>query len=308
MSGEEPEEDPISMDLTTYQELAGATDILAEGDPLMPLLGLAGEVGQLVAEYKKRQRDVHGYRAFKDEVREELGDILWYAAALARNNDLDLGDIARRNLQKTQDLFGSGEPLAPHDLFDVGLSAEQRLPDRLTVTLVESEEVSKHGETLLRVRMYAGDTAVGDPLDDNSEHNDDYRYHDVFHLAHMAVLGWSPVIRRLLDRKRKEQPSIDRVQDGGRAAAIEEGLTAYVFTMAGEHSYFANIDHVPPSILKVCGKMTSHLEVSSRTIADWHHAVLAGYRAFRQVVEHHGGTLTADLVHRTLSYDSPPQR
>jgi len=301
-----PTSKAAAMDLSTYQELAGSTDILTKDDPLMPLLGLAGEVGQLIAEYKKRQRDVHGYRAFREEVREELGDILWYAAALARHNGLDLGDIAKRNLSKTHDLFRSGDALPAHELFDAGLTDDQRLPDRLTVTLVENEETSKRGERVLRVRMYAGETAVGDPLDDNSEHDDAYRYHDVFHLAHMAVLGWSPVIRRLLDRKRWNQPSIDRIQDGGRAAAIEEGLTAYVFTMAGDHSYFANLEHVPPSILKVCAKMTGHLEVSNRSIADWHQAILAGYSAFRKVVEHRGGTLTADLIGRTLSYDAPP--
>lgn len=37
--------------------------------------------------------------------------------------------------------------------------------------------------------MYDGAQPVGDPLDDNSEHDDPYRYHDVFHLAHMTVLG-----------------------------------------------------------------------------------------------------------------------
>lgn len=294
------------MEFNTYQELASGTDILIKDDPLMPLLGLAGEVGQLIAEYKKRQRDVHGYRAFREEVSEELGDILWYAAALARSNGLNLGDIAQRNLAKTNDLFRSGDTLEPHEPFDVELPEDQRFPDRLTVTLVENQETSRRGEPLLRVRMYTGESALGDPLDDNSEHDDAYRYHDVFHLAHMALLGWSPVMRRLLDRKRWQQPAIDRIQDGGRAAAIEEGLTAYVFTMAGDHSYFANLEHVPPSILKVCTKMTAHLEVSGRSIADWHQAILVGYRAFRHVVDNRGGTLTADLIGRTLTYDAPP--
>ena len=94
--------------------------------------------------------------------------------------------------------------------------------------------------------MYRGEQPVGDPLDDNSEHSDDYRYHNVFHLAHMAVLGWSPVMRRLLGCKRSELPTVDRVQDGGRAAAIEEGLTAYMFTMAGEHSFFSTLAPCSP--------------------------------------------------------------
>lgn len=307
MTTPEPQSEDEPMDLTTYQELSARTDILTADDPLMPLLGLAGEVGQLIAEYKKRQRDRQGYRAFEDEVSEELGDILWYAAALARHNGLDLGEIARANLAKTHDLFRSGTELPRQDPFDAGLPDGQRFPDQLTVTLVETEETSKHGERLQRVRMYAGDSPVGDPLDDNSEHDDDYRYHDVFHLAHMAVLGWSPVMRRLLDRKRSNQPSVDRIQDGGRAAAIEEGLTAYVFTMADAHSYFANLQHVPPSIIKTCAKMTAHLEVSARSLADWHQAVIAGYDAFRNVVAHRGGTLTADLNRRTLTYDAPPR-
>ena len=191
-------------------------------------------------------------------------------------------------------------------LFDQEAPADQRLPTRLTVTLVENEESTGRGETLQRVRMYRGDQPVGDPLDDNSEHSDDYRYHDVFHLAHMAVLGWSPVMRRLLGCKRSELPTVDRVQDGGRAAAIEEGLTAYVFTMAGEHSFFSTLAHVPPSVLKTCAKMSSHLEVSARSSADWHAAILAGYAAFRDVVSHHGGVLTADLEARTLTYEGPP--
>lgn len=293
------------MDINDYQDQAGQTDVLTGNADLLPLLGLAGEVGQLIAEYKKRERDKTGYRAFRDEVHEELGDILWYAAALARYNGFDLDEIARANLTKTRGLFRPAERIPPHDRFDQSAPADQQLPARLTVTFTESEEITERGEILQRVRIFRGDQPVGDPLDDNSEHNDDYRYHDVFHLAHMAILGWSPVMRRLLHCKRSELPSVDRVQDGGRAAAIEEGLTAYVFTMAAEHSFFTSLAHVPPSVLKTCAKMTAHLEVASRSMADWHAAILAGYEAFDQVVANRGGIITADLENRTLSYDGP---
>jgi hypothetical protein len=293
------------MELSDYQQLAGETDILMGDDELLPLLGLAGEVGQLIAEYKKRRRDKIGYRAFSDEVHEELGDILWYAAALARHNGFDLDEIARDNLGKTRGLFRAPEQLPPHNLFDKDAPAEQRLPTRITVTFVETEELTHRGEALQRVRMYRGNHPVGDPLDDNSEHDDAYRYHDVFHLAHMAILGWSPVMRSLLRRKRSVTPALDRVQDGGRAIAIEEGLTAYVFTMALQHSFFASLSHVPPSVLKTCAKMTAHLEVAARSTADWHAAIIAGYEAFRSVVDNRGGVLTADLERRTLSYDGP---
>lgn len=293
------------MELSEYQQHAASTDILASDNELLPLLGLAGEVGQLIAEYKKRQRDKTGYRAFRDEVHEELGDILWYAAALARHNGFDLDEIAQVNLDKTRGLFRAPGSLQPHELFDADVAAGQRLPTRLTVTLTETEETTKSGEILQRVRMYRGTQPVGDPLDDNSEHDDAYRYHDVFHLAHMAVLGWSPVIRALLHRKRSSNPAVDRIQDGGRAIAIEEGLTAYVFTIAAQHSFFTSYAHVPPSVLKTCSKMTAHLEVAARSTADWHAAILAGYTVFQHAVENRGGVITADLAQRRLSYDRP---
>ena len=144
------------------------------------------------------------------------------------------GRIAELNLAKARDLFSMGTVLDPVDPYDSAFPVDQQFPRRLTVTFVESEEVSKRGEQLLRVRMLRGAhprgdvEAIGDPLDDNSEREDDYRYHDAFHLSHMAILGWSPVLRKLLDCKRRGTPAVDRIQDGGRAVAIEEGVTAYV--------------------------------------------------------------------------------
>jgi hypothetical protein len=52
---------------------------------------------------------------------------------------------------------------------------------------------------------------------------------DVFHLAYAAVLGWSPVTRKLLDRKRRSNPQVDLAEDGGRAIVIEEGIAAMAF-------------------------------------------------------------------------------
>lgn len=290
--------------LSEYQRAAAGTDILDASDPVMPLLGLAGEIGQLVAEYKKRRRDGEGYRAFKEEVREELGDLLWYAAALARHTDLDLEEVARENLTKINELFAAGTTPPPHDLFDAEFSEEEQLPRQLTVTLVETEEHTDHGK-LLRVRMYQGTDTIGAPLDDNSAVEDDYRYHDVLHLAHMAVLGWSPVLRGLLRRKRR-LPAYDRIEDGGRAAALEEGLTAYVFSVAARHTLFASSSRVPLDALKMCRQMTAQLEVKERTRADWQYAILAGYEVFREVIAHRGGTISADLDRRTLTYDAPP--
>ena len=50
---------------------------------------------------------------------------------------------------------------------------------------------------------------IGDPLTDSIEDPDGYRFHDVFHLAHAAVLHWSPTFRALIRQKRKSDPEFD---------------------------------------------------------------------------------------------------
>jgi NTP pyrophosphatase (non-canonical NTP hydrolase) len=74
------------------------------------LLGLAGEVGSLVTVYKKKLRDGESYTRFKAEVREDLGDLLWHAATLARTVDLSLSDIAAANLEKTASIWADELP------------------------------------------------------------------------------------------------------------------------------------------------------------------------------------------------------
>jgi NTP pyrophosphatase (non-canonical NTP hydrolase) len=293
------------MDISEYQRLTAETDILDPGDLGLPLLGLTGEVGNLAAEYKKRRRDSVGYRAFRDEVREELGDLLWYAAALARRCQLDLDQVLGDNLRKTRERFLRPDTLPPHPLFDEGRMPAEQLPRKLSITFTEEIDHERGSTAVPVVRIYRGVEAVGDPLDDNSDDSDDYRFHDALHLGHMAVLGWSPTMRSLLKVKRASDPDVDRIQDGGRAVVLEEGLTAYVFSVAVSHSLFASSDRVPVDVIKACQKMTAHLEVARRSAADWEYAILAGYRVFRQLQEHRGGTVHVDLNARSLTFVAP---
>lgn len=293
------------MDIGDYQRRSAASDILPPDDLTLPLLGLAGEVGSLSAEYKKRERDTAGYRAFRDEVHEELGDLIWYAAALARRCDLDLNEILADNLHKTEQRFNRPAIPPAHRLFDEDRPVEEQFPRQLDITFTETIETDRGAGPVPVVRIYRGTEPVGDPLDDNRDDNDDYRYHDALHLGHMAILGWSPTLRGLLKVKRKGDPNTDRIQDGGRSAALEEGLTAYVFSGAAEHSLFATTDRIPSDLIKACQRMTSHLEVAERTAADWECAILAGYSVFRQLREYRGGTVHADLVARALTFIPP---
>lgn len=73
---------------------------------LYPLVGLAGEVGELVNNLKKNWRD--GTPVDYEAVAEELGDVLWYLAALAVSLGLDIEQIATANLEKLAKRYGEG--------------------------------------------------------------------------------------------------------------------------------------------------------------------------------------------------------
>ena len=290
------------MNLADYEQAVADTDMLGPDDLVLPMLGLAGEIGSLVAQYKKMERDRTGYRAFPDEVREELGDLFWYATALARRCNLSLEEILADNVRKTRERFLRPAIPPPHPLFDDLASPGEQLPRTLDITFSECLDHGRGAAPVRIVRIHRGTQAVGDPLDDNSDDDDEYCYHDVFHLAHMAVLGWSPVMRSLLRIKRSTDRDIDRVQDGGRAIAVEEGLSAYVFSAARAYSFFRSSSTISIEIIKACRAMTAHLEVSRRSAQDWECAILTGYRVFGELTANRGGTVHLDLCARTLTY------
>ncbi len=90
------------MDFDDYQDAAAGTDQFAgkkvskDEGLMIPLLGIAGETGTLLAEFKKKIRDKESYQGFKDKAEEELGDVLWYLANIATRLDLSLSEIASK--------------------------------------------------------------------------------------------------------------------------------------------------------------------------------------------------------------------
>lgn len=83
------------MTVASYQAEALKTDIRHQEDPSLafPLLGLFGETGSLLSEVKKKQRDPIAYLGYEDSVLEELGDVLWYLAALSSRANLNLDEL-----------------------------------------------------------------------------------------------------------------------------------------------------------------------------------------------------------------------
>lgn len=91
------------MELNRYQELAMVTAQYGVGNKInYPILGLVGEAGEMANKYKKVLRDDDG--VLREEKRQdlikELGDVLWYAAACARDLDVSLEEVAQLNLGK----------------------------------------------------------------------------------------------------------------------------------------------------------------------------------------------------------------
>jgi NTP pyrophosphatase (non-canonical NTP hydrolase) len=100
------------MDFHYYQQEASKTDQVPgpeEQNIVVPLLGLAGEAGSLLTEYKKHFRDGAAYRIFKERIAEELGDILWYMANIATKTGLSLDGVAQGNLRKIHDRWQASE-------------------------------------------------------------------------------------------------------------------------------------------------------------------------------------------------------
>ena len=84
--------------LNEYQNVAATTAIYpASVQILYPTLGLAGEAGEVANKVKKIVRDG---KLDKEAIGSELGDCLWYIAAVCRDLGLKMSDVASDNLVK----------------------------------------------------------------------------------------------------------------------------------------------------------------------------------------------------------------
>ncbi len=104
------------MNFTTYQEEARKT--AKSSNTYYLTLGLVGEAGEVANKVKKELRGdlkIDQYESFREDVKDELGDVLWYLSMLANQMGSSLEEIAVRNIEKLRDreqrgvLKGSGD-------------------------------------------------------------------------------------------------------------------------------------------------------------------------------------------------------
>ena len=102
------------MDANEYQRLAGRTlidgpDAEYTGDEIMLVwnaLGLAGEAGEVADTIKKAV--FHRHALDSGELVKELGDVLWYVAALCTKLDVSLSDVMEGNIAKLHKRYPAG--------------------------------------------------------------------------------------------------------------------------------------------------------------------------------------------------------
>lgn len=254
------------------------------------LLQLAGEVGALLSDQyagklENNQAALAGH----------LVTVLRRLIQAANEAGVTLEAAAIKNLSKIFDRWPK-ERNYPVP-FDDQSDADERLPRSLTIDVFEKEV---RGQAFVFQRCSG--IFVGDRLTDNAVEPDDYRFHDVFHFAHVAVLGWSPVIRALLKLKRKSEPAIDEAQDGARANLIEEGVTTWIFGQAQQLEFFKGLKagDLPLDMLKHVREFVTGYEAEACPLWLWEEAILQGYEAFRFLQTHRRGRVTIDFANRRL--------
>ena len=103
------------MKFNEFQDLAMSTR-LESANLLYVLMGLVGEVGEVYSLLAKGIRDgVEDEEAFRDKVKKELGDVLWFVAAICEDMDYTMDECAEAVVKKLKDrkergvLKGSGD-------------------------------------------------------------------------------------------------------------------------------------------------------------------------------------------------------
>jgi NTP pyrophosphatase (non-canonical NTP hydrolase) len=286
-----------AMDLNMYQERAKQTDrnpATDERGMMIPLLGLSGEAGQLLTEYKKYLRDGECHTLFRDKFAEELGDVLWYLADLATKFGYSLQEVAERNLKKCEQRWGPPPERRP---FDADYPEHERFPRRFLIDFATTHDKDERPV----VRVFYKNEPFGDSLTDNSKVPDGYAFHDAIHLSFTAVLGWSPMTRSLLKAKRKSNPLVDEVEEGARARYTEEGLSAFIFAYAKNYNWLEGKSSVSSELLGAIRNMTADLEVGCCTEGEWERAIVQGFAVWREIKRRGSGTLVVNLDERAIT-------
>jgi len=315
------------MELSAFQTAARETSQLnlkKSHGAIAAMLGLASETGSILNVYKKYLRDGLDLKGNREFLKDEIGDLLWYASAVATAFDLDLEEIAEANLRRTQDRYpprDAASRFGTLPVLDADYLEHERFPRRLVVEFTEDRLPS--GQLVASATLISAEPNVfpngpitiggkevgfqvgadfGAQLRNNSRRMDAYRFHDAIHMGFMAVLGWSPTMRALLRLKRKSNPETDECEDGARAIFAEEGLAVVLSRLAERRTGFQSETSIDGDAIVVVKAATVDLEAQRLPAWLWRRAINQGFVAMQKLGENGGGCLVADLDERQLTH------
>ncbi|MBN9658442.1 MAG: hypothetical protein J0H49_09700 [Acidobacteria bacterium] len=260
---------------------------------------LVDEVCWIAHHYEARQIKAEGWRTAIQQ-----GYKIWRSLR-ARN-----GGIVELNLNDRHIQYRP-LPSVPHchvsDLYcDAPARADscairppqEQFPPRATFMLVETKQDVAE---LFVDLSHGGYVNIGSKAEEWSHGNDGFRWHDVFHLANAAVLGWSPVIRSLLGLERRSNPIVWGREDDLRAQIAEEAFGVLAFGRAKEFGWFeARV--VPPVVRLYMDQLLGRYEVMDVPHELRERALLDGFDVWRSVRKAGGGLIDLDFVGRSIAY------
>nr|WP_315212963.1 nucleoside triphosphate pyrophosphohydrolase family protein [uncultured Flavobacterium sp.] len=290
------------MEFNKYQEEAKRTIQRSSSDDklslIVPFLGIIGEIGSVLTQLKIKLRDGDSYKVYKKKLSEELGDVLWYLSTIATQNSLTLEEIAKQNLDKIKDRFLVDETTEYKD-FDLNYPDNEKFPDEFEIQFISYIE---DGVNKLKIIDQRDGLMIGDPLTDNTYEEDGYRYHDIFHYGYLAVMGWSPVIRKLFKLKRRSDPEISVNEDGARSQITEELISLFIYHHAVDLNLLKYSKSVDSGIIKQVQTLVKNTEVKECSGMQWEKAILNSYEIFNELRENQGGRVLVSKKNRKLIY------
>ena len=72
----------------------------ATADEAYALLNLAAEAGEVLGKVAKHIRDSGDAEVLRQDIKKELGDVMWMVAAVASDFNLTLSEVCAHNIEK----------------------------------------------------------------------------------------------------------------------------------------------------------------------------------------------------------------
>lgn len=280
---------------TNFDEVQACCADAAGEDFEKALLELAAKVGLLVNDFNAEK-----LVGDKGPLAHRLSEIFGALVLSANRHKMSLNEAAKYNIKKIQDRWSGTQEWAPP--FDEGYPEGEKFPRIMVMHIIQRKD--HRGEDYVIQRLNS--VNIGNRLTDNKVKPDGYRFHDVIHMAFVAVLGWSPVLRALLKLKRKSKREIDTSEDGMRAISLEEGISTWIFNYADQLQHFEGLDRVDYSLLKTIREIVHGFEVDQCPMWQWEQAILQAFRAFVFLHKNNGGVVTMDMYRHELSFTLLP--